>query len=172
MADMLVRLYALPEVADDIARLSAQSILIRPGAPEERPTIAAWAGEHFQASWGSGCEWALLRDPVSCHIAVEVDTSFVPSKNAYDLPRERLIGFSCYDTSAKGMFGPLGVLQEYRGKGIGRALLLTSLHAMRAERYAYAVIGWAGPTRFYEEATGATAIDGSEPGIYRGELIA
>ena len=116
MPDMLVKLYALPEVADDIARLSGQSILIRPGTSEERSVIAAWVGEHFQRSWASGCEWALLRDPASCHIAVELDASFAPSRDAYHLPREKLIGFCCYDAAARGMFGPLGVLDKYRGQ--------------------------------------------------------
>ncbi len=36
--------------------------------------------------------------------------------------------------------------------------------------YAYAVIGWAGPTEFYEKTVGATIIEGSEPGIFRGPL--
>jgi hypothetical protein len=41
---------------------------------------------------------------------------------------------------------------------------------MKAEGYAYAVIGWAGPQEFYARLVGATVIEGSEPGIYRGPL--
>ena len=69
--------------------------------------------------------------------------------NPYDLPPEQLAGFSCYDSSNKGMFGPMGVAPEFEGKGIGKALLLTALHAMWAENYAYAVIGWAGPVDWF-----------------------
>ena len=37
---------------------------------------------------------------------------------------------------------------------------------MRAEGYAYAIIGWASSIEFYQKAVGATVIEGSEPGIY------
>ena len=53
-----------------------------------------------------------------------------------------------------------------RGRGIGKALVLAALHAMRAEGYAYAIIGWASSVDFYRKAVGATVIEGSEPGIY------
>lgn len=57
-----------------------------------------------------------------------------------------------------------------RGKGIGEALLIESLAAMRATGYAYAIIGGAGPTQFYARAVGAVEIPGSTPGIYAGML--
>ena len=171
MADMLVRLYALPDSASDLAGLNAHSIFIRQGQPGEKRIIAEWVRQHFKDSWAIGCEWSLARDPISCYIAVEKDKSFVPSQDPYALPKEKLIGFACYDASSKGMFGPIGVQEEYRERGIGRALLLTSLHAMARERYAYAVIGWAGSPEFYQNAVGAILIENSEPGIFRGDLV-
>ena len=54
-----------------------------------------------------------------------------------------------------------------QGGGIGRALLLRSLAAMRAEGYAYAVIGGVGPQEFYKKCGGAMLIPDSVPGIYR-----
>ena len=68
------------------------------------------------------------------------------------------------------MFGPVGVRADYQGRGIGKALLLTCLHAMAVEGYAYAVIAGAGPTEFYAKVVGATVIEGSEPGIFRDPL--
>ena len=50
---------------------------------------------------------------------------------------------------------------------IGRAMLLRSLAAMRAEGYAYAVIGGVGPQEFYKKCVGAMLIPDSVPGIYR-----
>ncbi|MEX1312903.1 MAG: GNAT family N-acetyltransferase, partial [Desulfotignum sp.] len=65
---------------------------------------------------------------------------------------------------------PTGVDVENRGTGIGKALLLSCLHAMAARGYAYAVIGGAGPTEFFVKAAGALPIAGSTPGIYRDRL--
>ena len=53
----------------------------------------------------------------------------------------KLIGFACYDSIARGFFGPTGVDQEARGAGIGRALLLATLLDMRTLGYGYAIIG-------------------------------
>ena len=63
-----------------------------------------------------------------------------------------------------------GVHPHYEDRGIGTALLLTALHAMWDENYAYAVIGWAGPVDWYAERVGATLIPDSEPGPFRGPL--
>jgi predicted N-acetyltransferase YhbS len=71
---------------------------------------------------------------------------------------------------ARGMFGPTGVAERQRGRGIGTALLFASLRAMRRQGYAYAVIARVGPEEFYRRAVGATVIAGSEPGVYRGKL--
>jgi hypothetical protein len=47
---------------------------------------------------------------------------------------------------------------------------LACLQAMRAEGYAYAIIGGVGPAEFYAKTVGAVEIEGSTPGIYRGQL--
>ena len=44
------------------------------------------------------------------------------------------------------------------------------LEALRAQGYAYAIIGWAGPVGFFEKTVGAKVIENSEPGIYQGML--
>ena len=53
-----------------------------------------------------------------------------------------------------------------QGRGIGKALLLASLLAMRESGYVYGIIGGAGPIEFYQKTVGATIIVDSEPGIY------
>ena len=170
MADMLVRLYALPEVAPLLADLSGRGVEIRQAQPTEKRIIAEWVRQHFTESAAAECEAAIEQRPISCYIAIEKQTGGPPRAKPYDLPPEMLLGFACYDVASRGMFGPEGVRADRRGQGIGKALLLTCLHAMKAERYAYAVIGWAGPTEFYAKTVGATLIEGSEPGIYRGPL--
>lgn len=79
-----------------------------------------------------------------------------------------MIGFACYNATAKGFFGPTGVSPEARGLGAGKALLIAALHAMREDGYGYGIIGAAGPTEFYAKTVGATEIPDSVPGIYRG----
>jgi hypothetical protein len=172
MADMLVKLYALPELAPSLGRLATQGVDIRQAHPSEKKIIAGWARQRFSETIAAECEAAIEQRPITCHIAVEKQPAKTASPNPYDMPPDKLLGFACYDVTSKGMFGPECVCEKHRCKGIGAGLLLSALHAMRAERYAYAVIGCAGPIEFYEKTVGATLIEGSEPGIYRGPLIA
>src|SRR6266508_2016250 len=173
MTDMLVKLYALPEVISLLDILKQKGLEIRRPHTSEKHVLSEWVHQHFtDSSWAMGCEVALENRPVSCYIAVEKSPAHVSSKNPYDLPDEVLVGFACYDVASKGMFGPLGVHEAYRNQGIGSALLVACLHAMKEEGYAYAVIGWVASEDFYAHAVGATVIPDSEPGIFRGKLIA
>lgn len=155
MQDMLVKLYDLPDKQPVIDAVKAQGIDIRRGIAPEKHIVAAWIGKHFSNYWVSECEVAFANHPVSIWLATH---------------EEKCVGFACYDTSSLAFFGPTGVDETYRGKGIGKALLLVALHDMYAQGYAYGIIGDPGPTEFYEKAVGAIPIPGSSPGIYRGML--
>lgn len=154
MTDMLVRLYDLPDPAPLLDRLSARGVRIkRPLALDTRP-ILAFVEARFGAAapgWVDECRATLLRQPPTCFIAERAG---------------ELLGFACFDATARGMFGPTGVLPEARGQGIGQALLLSCLQQMGADGYAYAVIGWVNSQDYYRKAVGASPIEGSEPGIY------
>lgn len=171
MSDMLVKLYDLPDAALTLARVDQQGIEVRQAMPAEKPALLAWISQHFNPNWAAECEVALNNRPVSCYIAVRQRTRDASGSDPYDLPPEELLGFACYDATRKGMFGPEGVLDSCRGQGVGAALLLACLHAMRWEGYGYAVIGWAGPVDFYAKTVGATVIEGSAPGVYYGSLL-
>jgi GNAT superfamily N-acetyltransferase len=172
MADMLVKLYDLPDLYPHLQKLAAMGIEIRRSRPTEAGVTTGWVRKHFSEGWRVETGVALQRRPVGCFIAVEQQPLAAPSEDPYHLPQELLLGFACYDVVAKGMFGPTGVREDCRGRGIGTALLLACLHAMRDEGYAYGIIGWAGPQDFYAKTVGATVIEGSAPGVYRGPLIA
>lgn len=159
MPDMLVKLYELPDLAPVLSKLEEQGIVIRRGLPPEKHLAGEWAERMFQRHWRSELETAYGRLPVSCFIAQQVGDG-----------KAEMVGFACYEATAKGFFGPTGVDPDQRGKGIGKGLLLAALHAMRAEGYAYAIIGGAGPTAFYEKEVGAIPIPDSAPGIYRNML--
>jgi GNAT superfamily N-acetyltransferase len=148
MPDLLVRLYDLPQ---------AETGKVRRAFSAERDLICEWVRANFGAPWASECAGCFNAGRATCFVATE---------------NEKLIGFACYDTTARGMFGPVGVLERARGRGVGRALLLAALHDMHTAGYAYAVIGGAGAdsVAFYREVVKAIDIPDSEPGFYRGML--
>lgn len=155
MPDMLVKLYELEPVQPVLDQQKAQGIDIRRALPPEKHAVVEWVADKFGNGWASECDVAFSNSPVSCFIAVKDG---------------RLIGFACHDATCKDFFGPTGVDPDFRGKGTGKALLLACLDAMAAQGYAYAIIGGAGPVDFYAKVAGATVIDGSVPGIYKGML--
>lgn len=172
MADMLVKLYDLPDLYPHRRALRETGIDVRRATLTEAGIVVPWVRRHFSEGWATETTAALHRRPIGCYIATERRDDPAPEPdNPYHQPPDLLVGFACYDVVAKGMFGPTGVREDYRGRGIGTALLLACLHAMLDEGYAYAQIGWAGPTDFYAKTVGATLIEGSAPGIYRGKLL-
>ncbi|HSP43871.1 MAG TPA: GNAT family N-acetyltransferase [Luteolibacter sp.] len=154
MIDMLVRLYDLPDSSELYARVAAGGVTLRRARAFEKHTVAAFA-RTFSEKWASEVEVALSRQPVACFIATR---------------DKQILGFACYDTTMRGFFGPTGVAESARGLGLGKALLMRSLEALRETGHAYAIIGGVGPREFYEKACGAIEIPGSDPGIY-GDLL-
>lgn len=155
MSDLLVKLYQLPELEPVIKQLADKGIGIRRAIAPEKHVVVDWVRKHFNEGWGSECEVAFANQPVSCYIAVK---------------QGELIGFACYEATFKNFFGPTGVSVNERKHGAGKGLLLACLHAMRALGYGYAVIGSAGPMEYYSKIVGATVIEDSTPGIYKGML--
>jgi len=155
MIDMLVRLYDLPDNTGLFSKVRASGVTLRRARAFEKHSVAAFAREHFSEKWVSEIEVAIARQPVACFIAT----------------RDRqILGFACYDVTARGFFGPTGVAADARGCGIGKALLMQSLEALHESGHAYAFIGGVGPREFYAKACGAVEIPGSDPGIY-GDLL-
>lgn len=154
MHDMLVKLYELPSLETALATAATQGISVRRALPPEKPAVVTWVRANF-ASSAAEVEMAWCHLPISCFIAVR---------------DSRILGFACYDTTARNFFGPEAIIPEERGRGLGRTLLLAALHAQRALGYAYAIIGGVGPAEFYAKSVGAVPIEGSTPGIYAGML--
>jgi GNAT superfamily N-acetyltransferase len=171
MTDMLVKLYDLPDYFPIQRRLMDHGVEIRRPFPSEKRFVVPWIQAYFQDTWAAECAAVLDRDPINCFIAIEKGPIPESDGDPFNLPPERILGFACFDAVKKGLFGPMGVLESYRGRGIGRGLLLASLHAMKEQNYAYAVIFWVGPADFYARTVGAVPIEGSTPGLCRGPLI-
>ena len=141
--DMIVNLHNLPETP------LCNEIKIKRAFVGDKGTILSFVGKHFQKNWVYEVEHSLMEDVSKCFIATE---------------NGEILGFACFDSSAKGFFGPIGVLPERRGENIGRALLVRTLNAMREYGYGYAIIGWVKEAeQFYKKTVGAEYIKGGNP---------
>ena len=145
MPDLLVNLLKLPALE------SQQDFVIRRAQPFELTAVRSFVETNFSVSWADEISVGFARQPISVFIAT--------------IQRE-LVGFSAYECTRRGFFGPTGVVESGRGKGVGKALLLAALWGLREMGYVYAIIGAAGPARFYQKTVGAIIIPDSEPGIY------
>jgi ribosomal protein S18 acetylase RimI-like enzyme len=152
MQDMLVSLITLPEISTlENKLLSRNSIVIRRPIAPEKKLLVQWVENTFGNYWASETDVAFSKHPIRCFVAQT---------------KSKPIGFSCYDTTSRGFFGPTGVDSAYRGIGVGKILLVKALKAMREMNYGYAIIGGVGPAAYYEKTIGATLIEGSEKNIY------
>ncbi|MDD6327382.1 MAG: GNAT family N-acetyltransferase, partial [Lachnospiraceae bacterium] len=111
--------------------------------------ILAFVQKHFQKNWVYEVEHALMESVSKCFIATEGG---------------KILGFACFDSSAKGFFGPIGVDPTRRGEDIGKMLLIKTLESMREYGYGYAIIGWVSEAeQFYRKAVGAEYIKDGNP---------
>ena len=158
MRDMLVKLLELPsrETLDSmLAELAAEGINIRRAMVPDMYGLLEFVDEIAGKHTKGEVAVCFSRQPVSC---------FIAEKDG------KVIGYACYEATMRNFFGPTRVLEEYRGKGVGKALVLSSLYSMRDMGYAYAIIGGVGPAEFYVRICGATLIENSTPGIYKDYL--
>lgn len=145
MPDLLVHLLKLPPLETN------DGFIVRRAQPFELSPVRRFVAENFSPKWADEMSVGFARLPISVFIATI---------------NSELAGFAAYECTRRGYFGPTGVLPSAQGRGIGKALLLASLWALRELGYVYAIIGAAGPVRFYQKTVGAIIIPDSEPGIY------
>lgn len=147
MPDLLVNLLELPALEP----ISDQSVNIRRAQPFEITPVREFIEKNFSVAWA---------DEVSVGFANKPVTVYIATRDA------RVIGFAGYECTRKAFFGPTGVAEKERGRGIGKALLIAAMSGLRELGYVYGIIGGAGPVGFYREAVGAIVIPDSAPGIY------
>lgn len=151
MPDMLVKLLDLPPLAPAIERAEANGVRIRRAQPFEITPVRTFIESLWGQAWSDEVSVGFSNKPVTVYIATT---------------EGRVIGFGAYECTRRAFFGPTGVEESYRNRGIGAALLLACLWGMREMGYVYGIIGGAGPTEFYSRIAGATVIPDSSPGIY------
>jgi len=160
--DLIVKLYDLPDSAALQQRLRGEGIAFRRALAPEKHLVLEWMGRNFWRSWVSECDVAFSRQPIACMLAVS---------------GQDLLGVAVYDSLALGVAGPLAIRESRRRSrlGLGGALALQMFEAMRAQGYAYAVLGCMapGPRRWINKTVKAQVIEDSQPliGMYRGLIV-
>ena len=155
MADMLIKLYELEDHWQFLSKQQALGIALRKPMGPEKHGIISWVSDHFGAGWASETDVALSNRPATCFVAVK---------------EANIIGFACYDATALGFFGPIGVEKSHRKKGTGTALMTACLLDMKLKGYGYAIAGAVKDTNFYKNAVDAIEIPDSSPGIYKTQV--
>ncbi|HVR43612.1 MAG TPA: GNAT family N-acetyltransferase [Thermoanaerobaculia bacterium] len=109
----------------------------------ESDDIAAFITARFGALWAFEAARAMRNDP---------PTVFVARGRSGEIG-----GFAAYEAVNVGLgfFGPMGVAESLRGRGLGRRLLLASLRDLRRMGHARAVISWTANAAFYTSVCGA-----------------
>lgn len=153
MLDLLIKLYELRFELYRKELFDGEFKIVRPLSCDKSKVID-FVRREFNESWANECERSFSNVPISCFICVK---------------DQKIIGFGCYDATAKGFFGPIGIKPEARNKGVGTQLLFSCLGDMWDNEYGYAVVGWVDENQidFYKKNTFATVIPGSSPGIYK-----
>lgn len=151
MPDLLVNLLKLPPLQPLLDEVKAAGVTVRRAQPFEIAPVRQFIDTNFSVRWADEVSVGFANKPVTVYIATRAS---------------RVIGFAGYECTRKAFFGPAGVSQAERGRGIGKALLIAALWGLRELGYVYGIIGHAGPIEFYQEAVGAIVIPDSDPGIY------
>jgi GNAT superfamily N-acetyltransferase len=151
MPDLLVNLQKLPALEPEIAALAEAGIRIRRARPFELSLVRTFIEKHFSRAWADEVSVGFANKPVTVYLATSGGS---------------IIGFAAYECTARGFFGPEGVAEDFAGRGIGKALLLSCMWGLREMGYVYGIIGRAGPIEFYEKTVRAIPIPDSNPGFY------
>ena len=106
-------------------------------ATGDRTAVLAFIEQHF------GPIWRFESDKAGTIFHVEVDGE--------------IAGFAAQEANNRGLgvFGPTGVAEKFRGRGLGRDLLLASLAELQRLGYAEAIIPWTDAIDFYRKSCGA-----------------
>ena len=151
MPDMLVNLLKLAPLEPMLDDLRRAGIIVRRAQPHEITPVRDFVLANFEAGWADEISVGYSNKPVSIFIAIR---------------DKQVVGFAAYECTRRDFFGPMGVLEAERGRGVGQGLLIACLWGLREMGYVYGIIGGAGPIEFYERTVGAKVIPDSVPGIY------
>lgn len=141
MPDLLVPLFDLPQPEEP------DNFRIGKPPSHQSHIVMAFIADSFSVGWKAEASVAFGSVPPTMVTAVETSSG-------------RIAGFCCWDCTAKGFLGPIGVHDDFRGSSVGKALVISTLHSLREAGYGYAIIGDAGPAEFFQKICDARTIEG------------
>jgi predicted N-acetyltransferase YhbS len=129
------------ELDDEIKEFQDQGFEVKRAGEEDLDALLEFIQQQFPP-WEGEVRSGYRNNPVSVYICKK-DT--------------RVLGFAAYDTNNKntGWFGPMGVLREARGKGIGGIVLKLCLRDIALQGHSRAIISGVGPVYFYSRLCNA-----------------
>jgi GNAT superfamily N-acetyltransferase len=121
-----------PEAASAEARLASEGLIVRAYQPSDLWPLLAFTAQFFGGDWER-----FLREALGRIVGGEWpgDVVWVAREG------EEIAGY-CQHTSER--FGPFGVREDYRGRGIGLVLLCRCLERMKGKGHHHAWFLWAG----------------------------
>jgi len=125
-------------------KLRREGYTVEQAEPSALPKIQEWIRRKFGITWS--IEAGLTKD--------RLDAGLLYVTNSDD----EIIGFSVYGATAPYRFGPIGIDEKHRGKGIGKVLLYQTLQEMRKTGIHIIEIPWTTHLFFYAGIPGITGI--------------
>src|SRR5205823_8549910 len=111
MPDLLVNLLKLSPPKS----ISDDAVTIRRAQPFEITPVREFIEKNFSVAWA---------DEISVSFANKPVTVFIATRDG------RIVGFAGYECTRRSFFGPTGVAESERGRGIGKTLLIASLQGL------------------------------------------
>src|SRR5260370_14709062 len=130
MPDLLVNLLKLPS----LEQLKDEDVNIRRAQPFETPPVREFIEANFSVAWADEDSVGFANKPVTVVIATR---------------HGRAIGFAGYECTRKAFFGPTGVVESERARGLRMPLLVASLWGLLQLGYVYRIICGLGPLDYY-----------------------
>ena len=124
--------------------LTRAGITFKTGWQIATTDLLSWVERKFSPFWSNEVEFALKRDSPSV---------FVASNETGEL-----LGFATINGLAPGRFGPAGVSDSQRGKGIGTVLLYDAFQALKDQGFPKAVVHWTDHLFFYTQVPGLCGV--------------
>lgn len=104
MSDLLVNLLEIPQPREAELRLLEEGVRVQRALAPDRSEIAAFAETCSDEDYSDEVRAAFANQPATCYIAVK---------------ERKLVGFACFEATARDFFGPMAVTNALRKRGVG-----------------------------------------------------